>query len=63
MSGDARRGASARRTVDDLAGGRGSKGLAVQKAIFGAGHIDALREAAPKARNTYRDYLSMNCFR
>lgn len=35
-------------------GTRFERGLAVQKAIFGAGHIDALREAAPKARNTYR---------
>ena len=61
-AGDARRGASARRTVDDLAGDAVRKGLAVQKAIFGAGHIDALREAAPEGQKHIQDYLSMNCF-
>ncbi|KAA2651594.1 carboxymuconolactone decarboxylase family protein, partial [Alistipes onderdonkii] len=31
-------------------GTRFERGLAVQKAIFGAGHIDALREAAPEGQ-------------
>ena len=43
-------------------GTRFERGLAVQKAIFGAGHIDALREAAPEGQKHIQDYLSMNCF-
>ena len=35
-------------------GTRFERGLAVQKAIFGAGHIDACAKRPPKARNTYR---------
>lgn len=40
---------------------RFDKGLAVQKAIFGA-QIDAMRAAAPENRKHIQDYLSANCF-
>lgn len=43
-------------------GTRFDKGLAVQKAIFGGEHIDAMREAAPEGQKHIQDYLSMNCF-
>lgn len=43
-------------------GTRFDKGLAVQKAIFGGEHIDAMRETAPEGQKHIQDYLSMNCF-
>ena len=41
---------------------RFEKGLAVQRSIFGAGHIDAMREAAPETQKHIQQYLSDNCF-
>ena len=41
---------------------RFEKGLAVQRSIFGAGHIDAMREAAPENQKHIQQYLSDNCF-
>lgn len=41
---------------------RFEKGLAVQWSIFGAGHIDAMREAAPENQKHIQQYLSDNCF-
>ena len=41
---------------------RFEKGLAVQRSIFGAGHIDAMREAAPENQQHIQQYLSDNCF-
>ena len=41
---------------------RCEKGLAVQRSIFGAGHIDAMREAAPENQKHIQQYLSDNCF-
>ena len=41
---------------------RFEKGLAVQRAIFGAEHIDAMRAAAPADRKHIQQYLSANCF-
>ncbi len=41
---------------------RFEKGLAVQRSIFGAGHIDAMREAAPENQKHIQQYLSANCF-
>ena len=41
---------------------RFEKGLAVQRSIFGAGHIDAMREAAPENQRHIQQYLSDNCF-
>ena len=41
---------------------RFEKGLAVQRSIFGAGHIDAMREAAPETQKHIQRYLSDNCF-
>ena len=41
---------------------RFEKGLAVQRSIFGAGHIDAMREAAPEYQKHIQQYLSDNCF-
>ena len=41
---------------------RFEKGLAVQRSIFGAGHIDAMREAAPENQKQSQQYLSDNCF-
>ena len=40
---------------------RFEKGLAVQRSIFGAGHIDAMREAAPENQKHIQQYLSDNC--
>lgn len=41
---------------------RFEKGLAVQRSIFGAGHIDAMREVAPENQKHIQQYLSDNCF-
>lgn len=41
---------------------RFEKGLAVQRSIFGAGHIDAMREAAPENQKHIQQYLSDNYF-
>ena len=41
---------------------RFEKRLAVQRSIFGAGHIDAMREAAPENQKHIQQYLSDNCF-
>ena len=41
---------------------RFEKGLAVQRSIFGAGHIDAMREAAPENQKHIQQYLSDHCF-
>ena len=41
---------------------RFEKGLAVQRSIFGAGHIDAMREEAPENQKHIQQYLSDNCF-
>ena len=41
---------------------RFEKGLAVRRSIFGAGHIDAMREAAPENQKHIQQYLSDNCF-
>ena len=41
---------------------RFEKGLAVQRSIFGAGHIDAMREAAPENQKHIQQCLSDNCF-
>ena len=41
---------------------RFEKGLAVQRSIFGAGHIDAMREAAPENQKHIQQYLSDNWF-
>lgn len=40
---------------------RFEKGLAVQRSIFGAGHIDAMR-SAPENQKHIQQYLSDNCF-
>ena len=45
-----------------LPGTRFERGLAVQKAIFGAEQIDAMRAAAPANQKHIQDYLSANCF-
>ena len=34
----------------------------MQRSIFGAGHIDAMREAAPENQKHIQQYLSDNCF-
>ena len=39
---------------------RFEKGLAVQRSIFGAGHIDAMREVAPENQKHIQQYLSDN---
>ena len=41
---------------------RFEKGLAVQRSIFGAEHIDAMRAAAPANQKHIQQYLSDNCF-
>lgn len=41
---------------------RFEKGLAVQREIFGANHIDAMRAAAPEELRHIQDYLSAYCF-
>lgn len=38
------------------------KGLAVQRSIFGAGTIDAMRAGAPEGQKHMQDFLSDNCF-
>lgn len=38
------------------------KGLAVQRGIFGAGHIDSMRASAPEELKHIQDFLSANCF-
>jgi Uncharacterized homolog of gamma-carboxymuconolactone decarboxylase subunit len=38
------------------------KGLAVQKSIFGAEHIDSMRASAPEYLKHIQDYLSAYCF-
>lgn len=43
-------------------GDRFEKGLAVQRAIFGAANIDAMRAAAPDGQRHFQDFLSANCF-
>ena len=41
---------------------RFEKGLAVQRSIFGAEHIDGMRAAAPANQKHIQQYLSDNCF-
>lgn len=41
---------------------RFEKGLAVQQKIFGADHINAMRDAAPEELRHIQDYLSAYCF-
>lgn len=41
---------------------RFEKGLAVQRSIFGAANIDAMRAAAPGEERHIQDFLSANCF-
>ena len=41
---------------------RFEKGLAFQKSVFGAEHIDAMYEAAPRDQRHIQEYLSANCF-
>ena len=41
---------------------RFEKGLDVQRAIFGAENIDAMRAAAPDSQKHIQDFLSANCF-
>lgn len=41
---------------------RFADGLAVQQDIFGVGHINAMRAAAPAELKTMQDYLSAYCF-
>ena len=41
---------------------RFEKGLAVQRSIFGAERIDAMRAAAPANQKHIQQYLSANCF-
>lgn len=41
---------------------RFEKGLAVQREIFGADSIDAMRAAAPEELRHIQDYLSAHCF-
>lgn len=41
---------------------RMEKGLALQKSIFGADHIDRMYETAPAGQRHIQEYLSANCF-
>lgn len=41
---------------------RFERGLEIQKAIFGAEHIDSMRKAAPAELKHIQDYLSAFCF-
>jgi len=41
---------------------RHAKGLAVQKAIFGDGHVDAMIANAPQDQRHIQRFLSANCF-
>ena len=41
---------------------RFDKGLAVQRSIFGAEHIDAMRASAPENQKHIQQCLSDNCF-
>lgn len=41
---------------------RFKEGLKVQKEIFGADNIDAMRDGAPNDEKHIQDYLSANCF-
>lgn len=41
---------------------RFEKGLALQRSIFGAGNIDAMRAGAPDAEKHIQDFLSADCF-
>ncbi len=41
---------------------RMEKGLALQKSIFGSGHIDKMYETSPADQLHFQKYLSANCF-